>query len=193
VNVKLNANWWEWTCSACGHENSVLSAAGWTLGWRILEKTKYEFLIREDFSTSIVFSAMAFEAELARLFFKWTKIDTRNERLLTMSDEELDDEYRKLGRNIAERLESVTKLLDPRGVDDFARDSELGGQIDKDFPSLNLGSLARDFQQSLFWPRNRILHTGYADYTKDDALRCHNIALVGLTLLREMDTARRTT
>ena len=75
VNVVLMASWWEWRCARCGHENAVLSSTEWTLGWRVLEKAKSEYLAAGDYSTSIIFAAMAVEAELARMYFKWRKID----------------------------------------------------------------------------------------------------------------------
>jgi hypothetical protein len=85
-----------------GGANSILSSEKWTLGWRILEKAKNEYLVSSDYSTSIVFSAMAFEAELARLYFKWRRIDTMRSGRVP-ADEEFDEEYRQLGRTIAER------------------------------------------------------------------------------------------
>jgi hypothetical protein len=75
VNVELMASWWEWRCERCGYENALLSATEWTLGWRVFEKAKSEYLAAGDYSTSIIFAAMAVEAELARMFFKWRKID----------------------------------------------------------------------------------------------------------------------
>jgi hypothetical protein len=190
INVPLNANSWEWTCPKCGHENSVLSAAGWTLGARILEKAVFEYLQNGDFSTSIIFSAMAVEAELARLFFKWREIDMLREARVP-SDEELDEAYRRLGFSITERIEAVGRLLDDRGVDGFARASELGERIENDFPSLDLGSLAEGIQKTVFWPRNRILHAGFPEYELKDAKQAHNIARLTLELLKEMDLARR--
>jgi hypothetical protein len=97
VKVPLMAAWWEWTCAFCGADNSILSSEKWTLGWRILEKAKTEYLTSKDYSTSIVFSAMAFEAELGRLYVKWRRIDTMLAGRMPL-DEEFDEEYRNLGR-----------------------------------------------------------------------------------------------
>ena len=191
VKVPLMAAWWEWTCRSCGHNNAILSAVSWTLGWRILEKAKTEYIAGGDCSTSIVFSAMAFEAELARLYFKWRGIDTMRIEMRRPTEEELDDEYRQLGRAIANKIEKVGRLLDDRGIDEFARRSDLAERIGSDFPSLNIGSLAKDIQESVFWPRNRILHAGFLDYEAEDARRVHNIASMGLELLKQMDLARR--
>jgi hypothetical protein len=56
---------------------------------------------------------------------------------------------------------------------------------------LTIGSLASDIQRSVFWPRNRILHAAYVDSTEADAKRVHNVASIGLDLLKRMDLARR--
>jgi hypothetical protein len=100
----------------------LLSATEWTLGWRVLEKAKSEYLAAGDYSTSIIFAAMAVETELARMFFKWRKVDFITEMTAglrplgrPLSDEELDEEYRGLGRRIAERIDQVARLLDPQG------------------------------------------------------------------------------
>lgn len=190
VTVPLMAAWWEWTCANCGNENSILSSEKWTLGWRILEKAKTEHLISGDYSTSIVFSAMALEAELGRLYVKWRRIDTMHSGRMSL-DEEFDEEYWKLGRTIAEKINRVAELLDPRGLDEFARESELAERIEVGFSTLTIGSLASDIQRSVFWPRNRILHASYMDSTEEDAKRVHNVASIGLDLLKRMDLARR--
>lgn len=191
VNVPIMATWWEWRCPSCGHDNEILSSSDWTLGWRVLEKAKTEYIGEEDYSSSIVFSAMALDVELARMYFKWRRIDTMLTEQRMPSPEEFDDEYRRLG-NVAERIDAVAWLLDPRGIDDFAKGTELAERIDGEaFPTLALGSLASDIQREVFWPRNRILHSAYFEYTAEDAKRVHDIASVGLDLLKRMDAARR--
>lgn len=195
VNVVLMASWWEWRCARCGHENAVLSSTEWTLGWRVLEKAKSEYLAAGDYSTSIIFAAMAVEAELARMYFKWRKIDhvmIAGLRPLEgrLSDEELDGEYRDLGRTIAERIDQVARFLDPRGMDAFARTTDLGERIDGEgFPSLSLGSLPADIQRTVFWPRNRILHAGFW-ITQRSAKRVCNVASLVIDLLNRMDAGR---
>jgi hypothetical protein len=192
VNVELMATWWEWTCPACGEANKLLTSEKNSLGWRVLEKARGEYVDNKDYSIAIVLAAMAVEADIARLFFKWRRIDTlRTERRQPM-DEEIDREYRELGTNIATKIESVARMLTPAGIDAFAKASPLGEQIGAGFPSLTVGSLAEDIQTTVFWPRNRIVHAGYLDYTADDARRITNVAIMVLALFKEMDLARRT-
>jgi hypothetical protein len=197
VLVALDAVWYEWTCAECGTANSILSSLDWTKGKRILERAT-QYREQGDYATSIVFSAIALEAELARLFFKWRRIDHLREMIAHTrpyepepTDEELEVEYRQLGRTIAERIESVCLLLDERGIDEVARQSDLATPIEDDFPSLNLGSLARDLQRAIFERRNRVVHTGYTGHDESDARTAQNCADVAISLLKQMDARRR--
>ena len=88
-----------------------------------------------------------------------------------LSDEELEEEYRDLGRDVRDKIGEVARLLDPRGIDEFARTSDFAKRIDEDFPSLSVGSLAAMIQQAVFWPRNRILHHGFLDHSAEEAKR----------------------
>ncbi|MCZ6671579.1 MAG: hypothetical protein O7C75_01430, partial [Verrucomicrobia bacterium] len=106
-------------------------------------------------------------------------------------DATLDQLLRRHG-NIKGKIEHVCKLLHPAGINDFvANDPQLNNAISKDYPSLRIGKLAEDFQINLFWPRNRILHLGYAKYGKDDANRCFNRAAIGLWILEKLDWEKR--
>ena len=66
-------------------------------------------------------------------------------------------------------------------------DSGLSTNIKNDFPSLDVNKLAENFQKQLFWPRNRVLHLGYSDYTNQNAKKCFNIALLGLQIFEKME------
>jgi hypothetical protein len=174
-----------------------------SVSWLMLAKANHEFRTREDYSMTILMSAMAVEAELARVFFKWTQIDwlegakSGQDRsgwgaVPRSQPERLEDEYRRLGTRIAQKIERVGEFLHPAGIDEFVKaDDELRQKIETGYPSLTIGSLAESFQQSLFRPRNRFVHSGYVDHTKDEALRCYNIASLGVEILARMDDARR--
>ena len=51
------------------------SSTKFTIGLRVLVKAQTEFHVAEDYSGAIVFAAMAVDAELARLYRKWRRID----------------------------------------------------------------------------------------------------------------------
>jgi hypothetical protein len=200
VDVALNETRVRWACSDCQADNEI-DRFGWSMGSRILEKARYEYLGRQDYSMTIVFSAMALECEVAALFFKWTAVQhdlyTPDPALvckLTVDwndprvQEYLEGQLRKI-TEVDKRIKKITRLLDPNGIDTFvAGDAFLKGCLDM-MPSLKGGSLAKAFQRSLFWPRNRILHHGYAGHDAEDAKKCFNFAQFGLEILGRMDAA----
>ena len=168
------------TCT-CGNQFSYLLGSEITIGTRILERSKYEFKINEDYSLSIVFSAMSFECELSSMYVKWGNISKNK------SDQELEEFLRKLG-NIQDRIQELSKLMFSVSFEKFVQDnSDLYAQIKGGFKSLCVENLAESFQKKLFWPRNKVLHSGYSDYTSDDAKRCLNIAELGLRIFDKMD------
>ena len=68
VKVTMPGSDWNWTRDRCGHANVVIRDVAFTHGKVILEKARHEYLVEDDFDTSIVFSAMAVDCELARLY-----------------------------------------------------------------------------------------------------------------------------
>jgi hypothetical protein len=140
---------------------------------------------------SIVFSAMALECEVSFLHHKWVYIDDLGTSPRELSDAELDDRLRRYP-TIAAKFEAVARLMHPPGLEDFvASRAELRDTIANGFTSIRLGTLAADFQQQLFWPRNRILHLGYSRFSTGDADRCWTIAVLGLKIFEELDIERR--
>jgi hypothetical protein len=189
VDIHLQDTSPTWVCSN-GHRNHGLFSLDYTVGYRILAKSHYELSAREDFSMSIVFSAMAFECELSRLFGKWTNIESNLSNGTGLSEEAIEEKLRKL-TNIEKRIETVCRMMSPVGLDTFVKQTkELNDAISNRFPSLKIGTLAHDFQQTVFWPRNRVLHFGYTAYTEADASRCHSIADIGLQILSRLDKAK---
>jgi hypothetical protein len=145
---------------------------------------------------------MALEAELARLYFKWRGIDAGLAAVRDgtqppwagpipkPSDEELEEELRRLGP-INGKIEAVSLFLDPRGIDKLAEQSDLADRIKNHFPSLKIGSLAKDIQRAVFWRRNRVVHAGYTEHGDGDARTAQICADVGIRLLKQMDLERR--
>ena len=186
VDIRLHDHSPKWICSK-GHHNHGYFSLDFTIGYKILGKSEYEFSSRQDFSMSIVFSAMAFECEISRLFGKWKGIEAGLRDGTILRDEDIETELRRYG-SVSRKIEETCRLMSPEGLDDFVRDrDDLKGAIDNRFPSLRIGSLAEGFQKTVFWPRNRILHFGYTEYTQADAARCYSIASLALGLLNELD------
>ena len=201
VSVQIDANWYEWDCPKCGASNQILSSLDWTKG-RSHQRARDPVPRAGRLLHVHRFFRDALEAELARLYFKWRGIDAGLAAVRDgthppsagpipkPSDEELEEELRRLG-SIDEKIEAVSLLLDPRGIDKFAKQSDLGDRIDNDYPSLNIGSLAKDIQRAVFWRRNRVVHAGYTDHDEGDARTAQNCANIGILLLKHMDVERR--
>jgi len=69
----------------------------------------------------------------------------------------------------------------------FQERPDIPAKIDADFPTLRNKPFAAGIVQGLFWPRNRVLHTGKTDWTEKESLSCYNIAQLGLYVLHELD------
>jgi hypothetical protein len=184
TKIHLDATSLDWTCTKCGSENSGFLDA--TIGFLLLERSGHEIRIEQDFSMAIVMAAMAFDAELSRLFGKWKEIDA----LGIFDREECEKELREFN-TIDRKIKAVSTLLVSKGIDEFVSTcSQLHEPISKN-PNLRVGSLAKDFQEHLFWPRNKVLHWGDVKHSREDAIRCYSLAKMGLLILREMDEERR--
>ena len=180
----------KFTCDSCGSEFRMPLPLDMQAGFRLLEKSK-QAVRDQDWCLSIVLSAAALDCDLSFRYFKWRGID----ELVSFSeitDEELEKELRRF-HTIDVKIEEVCRFLDSeRGLEGFvAADKELTAAV-KAFPGLSPGSIARDLQRNLFWSRNRILHLGDTErFGEEDALRCFNLARLGVLILHRMDYARR--
>ncbi|HUI28824.1 MAG TPA: hypothetical protein VLX91_01315 [Candidatus Acidoferrales bacterium] len=165
----------------CGEAlNATLQ--GFTVGDKLLSRGRYEFYHNSDYSLCIVFSATAMECELSRLYFKWTRATPP-----FPTDSEIEESLRRF-RNVASRIDEVTKLMKPIGITGFvAANTAIANAIKKDFPSFDMNDLSQSFQRELFWPRNRILHLGQTGFDTKQAEHCFNIASLGLTILQMME------
>lgn len=189
IFINLSDSSFERKCS-CGNVYSGFFGNDVTVGYKILFRSRYELIETEDYPLSIVFSAAAFECELSRLHFRWSDI-TALQTGKQISDGELEELLRKY-RSIDVKIEEVCKLIDPLGFQEFVKSStELRQTVTEGFPSLHLNSLTLDFQQKLFWPRNRVLHLADTSFKKADGVRCFNIATLGLRILEELDKKKR--
>ena len=134
----------------------------------------------------MVFSAMAVEWELVRLYRKWHVINALEEGQ-DITIEEVEASLRK-NIKIYDKIKKTGKLLYPQGFEKFVCDSsELKNIVEQGFPNLSLNSLIKDFEKNLFRPRNRILHFSYDGYSKEDAAKSYNIAQLGVLILNTMD------
>lgn len=189
IRIHLETTSFDWTCPN-GHYNPSFFGTDITIGYLLLERSRHELAVERDYCMSIVIAAMAFECEMSRLFGKWKQIEAGIAGC-PFDREKCEEELRKLGA-IDQKIEGVSKFLVGKGTDDFISGCpDLTDSISKDFTSIKLGSVARDFQQSLFWPRNQVLHWGDTRCSQEDAARCYRIAQLGLSILKRMAAERR--
>ncbi len=189
IRIHLDMDSFEWTCPECGFEHPSLLANELTIGWLLLLRSRYEINSEKDFAMGIVMAAMAFEAELSRLFVKWKMID--EERQGGKFDSEACE--KKLSNfDFISKIGGVSKLLVNKGIDEFvSTSSELAEEITSGFPSLHIGSLAECFHKNLYKLRNKILHWGDVKHSYQEALQCYNLAQMGLLIFHAMDLERR--
>ncbi len=164
----------------CGNRLSYCFSNDITIGFKILEKSRYEYRKNEDYNLSIVYAAMAFDCELSRLYLKWKNLDSK------ISDGDIEKKLTKW--NITKKINEVSQSMVSSSFECFVSNhTDFLDTIKKGYPSLELNNLVKSIQEKLFWPRNRILHRGQTTYGDEDAKRCFNIAKLGLDILRQMD------
>lgn len=194
VEVELGKTSAEWACGVCGSSNSTYLHSGLPIGFQILARSRYEENERQDYSLSIVLSAMAVDCELSRLFAKWKRLTTgKNEQEL--GAEEIEKMLRHAG-GINKKMREVSQLMHPPRIVDFIISSQnLRDYVLQNFSGdeVRIESIVDDIDQQLFWPRNRILHNAAIDYGPTDARRCLRLATLVLFILWEMDAAKQKT
>ncbi len=174
----------------CGEQSNFEIQSNITLSKKMLWRSLHEMETNNDFSLSIIFSAMAFEYEIARKYRKWRKIEELKKRNL-ISHEELEEELRKLF-NLKNKIRKISLLMDQKGIDNFVTSSKnIVKTIKKDYPFLDYKKLSKGIEQYLFRPRNRIIHLGTTKYLKDDALQCFSVSNLGIHILNLMDKAKK--
>lgn len=173
----------EWTCE-CGFKNAASLPGDFGIGEKILNLS-INHLEKNDYVLSIIFSATAFEWQLSDLFRKWLQIRKYKERI-HLEPQDVEQELFKY-TNIRKKINKVARLMNDDGLEGFVQTSDDWKDLTERFPSLRITSLAEGFQRAVFWPRNRILHMGFTDITKEDAERCCSIANIGVKLLQAMD------
>ena len=190
ATIDLSQTSIEASCPTCGDETTAYLSSGLTVGFRILQRSKSEINESQEYSVSIIFSAMAFECELSRLFGKWKNLaQAPGETLWT--PEQLEEMLREFG-SIKSRIEKVTQTIHPGGMVEFLRSSEnLAKHIQENFSTedVSVETIGTDIEKKLFWPRNRVLHHAIP-HGKQDAVKCWRLAALGLFILAEMDSKR---
>jgi HEPN domain-containing protein len=155
---------------------------------RLLYRSKQE-LSRGDYTLSIVIGTMAVESYLTRLFFKVKGMDSYATTFTwpTEAQEKAwESEYPKKG-GFTGPADFVAKATTGMTFDEFIATNTVASNVMAGFSDAANGSAKQYFQSNLFYPRNRIAHWGYVNVSKEEAERCHALAVAIVSILREMD------
>lgn len=184
--------WKLFRCSRCGETATLMNPLSVSIAAeRLLGRSEVE-LAKGDFSLSIVIGAMAVEAFLTRLFLKLKGMNHFTEKFEFPSDEQENEWELEYPRNGGFPIPAdfVSKALTSMPFDDWVRRNATATQILATFPD-SKDRLPKDyFQAQLFKPRNRIVHWGFLNSTKEDAEVCHKLAVAIVSILREMDRSK---
>jgi hypothetical protein len=176
-------------CPDCGATTYLIAPLGNIVSMLIMERAKQE-LAHNDTTMCTLLSAVAVEAEMAYLFFKWRSIDSgKLPATETLQDRKLWEEEWANMRAIGKRLDELSRFLTTKPFDEFAC---LEKEILK--PALAGYSPATSikdfFQQQFFDKRNDIAHYGKIDFQREDGEQSLAIASGLLALLHAMDMKR---
>jgi hypothetical protein len=179
------------TCSRCGKSMYAIDPLSVSItAERLLYRSLSE-LEGGDYSLSIVIATMAVESYLTRLFLKLKGMQTYAVafRLPTPAEEAAwEKEYPRTG-GFPSPVGFVSQRLVGTTFDKFIEGNGPAQAIFSRLPNSSRVNPTQYFQDQLFKQRNRIVHWGYVNSTKDDAAECHTIAVAVVSILREMDKA----
>jgi hypothetical protein len=164
------------------------------VGLRIMNRAWNE-LRQQNFTLTIVLSAMAVECELAYFYIKWKAFDfaTANDTHFhdPVKREEYAEEWRSF-RYISRRFDEVSQLLTGKNFDLFLLDNgALLKAVENEYPtSKNFKSSKEFFRQELFDRRNKIVHRGKIDSQEAEGRMCFALATALFHIIKAMDMHR---
>ncbi len=176
-------------CPVCGATIYLVEPLGNIVTLLLMARAKQE-LAQTDATISTLLSAVAVEAEMAYLFFKWKAIDSGKlpDSQTPEDKEQWEDEWSNM-RSIGKRLEELSRLLTDRPFDEFAylkRDL-----LKTAFSGYKADTSIKDFlQEQFFDKRSAIVHYGKIDFQEEDGKQSLLLATALLKLLRAMDVKR---
>jgi len=176
-------------CPDCGATIHLIAPLGNIATMLLMARAEHE-LSHNDATISTLLGAVAVEAEMAYLFFKWKGIDSGKlpHEQTPQDRKQWEDEWANMW-SIGNRLEKLSLLLTKKPFDEFAR-----LKINLLKPALAghdpAASIKDFFQDQFFERRNNIVHYGQIDFVKTVGERCLLSATTLLNLLHAMDNTR---
>ena len=176
-------------CPKCHSSGYVFKRLGNLVTKLLMERAKQE-LVRNDITICMLLSAVAVEAEMAYLFFKWKAIDAK--KLPSEQTPEVkkpwENEWANM-RSIGKRLDELSRLLAGKPFDEFACLNK--ALLKPASTGHNPGTSIKDFlQEQFFERRNDIVHYGKVDFQEADGKQSLSLATALLNLFHAMDVKR---
>jgi hypothetical protein len=187
VGINALSPWYKWVCESCGLENEDSHA--YYPSDVLLRKASFEF-DDGDYDSAIVLSALAVEANLARLY-SITKTPGQVNEYGYPKDEAheraIAESWSQIG-GIKNRLNAVSKACTGQTFNGFVtRSPRRIAIIKSQYPFVRADDVVSSIQSLVFKPRNSIVHWGRTEYAREDAkhalsaaLLCTEVLLVAL-------------
>ena len=179
-------------CTNCGKSGFLFDPLSVSVtAERLFLRAKAE-LENGEYSLSTVIAVMAIESFLTRMFLKSKGMSHyANAFALPSPAEEAiwEKEYPRSG-GFSGPAEFVSQRLAGTSFDQFVTGNTTASSIFSMLPNSSSLTASRYFQEELFKRRNRIVHWGFVNSTKSDALLCLTIAVALVSILREMDRSK---
>ena len=176
-------------CFACKTSIYLVEPLGNVPAMLIMERAKWE-LNNQDITMAVLLSAMAVEAQMSWLFFKWRGIDDGllPHEQTQVHKEKWEKEWTDM-RTVSKRSDELSRLLTGEEFDRFAQQNM--GWLKPHLDKFDSATSVKDFFQSrLFEKRNEVVHYGNIDFEEGDGQSCVSLASALLRVLKAMDTER---
>jgi hypothetical protein len=164
--------WSSIVCNRCGKAGGQIDPLSVSvIAERLLYRSHRE-LENGEFTLSIVIGTMAVESPTEDEEKAW------------------EAEYKKTRGGFSGPADVVSEMTVGMPFDEFVRTDAQASAIIAMFSEAIGMSPKLFFQRELFHIRNRITHWGYVDASKEQAERCHRLAVAIVAILREVDKTR---
>jgi hypothetical protein len=140
-----------------------------------MERARQE-LLSGDITIATLLGAVAVEAEMAYLFFKWKAIDSQKvpSNITPEDRNQWEDEWANMW-SIGKRLDELSRLLTGKPFDEFARSNMK--LLESALTGYKPAAAIKGFlQEQFFDKRNDIAHYGKIDFQEADGKQSLSLA-----------------
>jgi HEPN domain-containing protein len=187
-----DGDWSSIVCPICGNASGVIDPLSVSVtAERLLYRSETE-LEAGDYSLSILLSTIAVECFLPQMFIKLKEMKSLGEGFSLRTPENEEAWEREYGKRsgFENPADFISKEMSGKTFDLFVASNRRAMSVMSSFPEAIGLSAKSYFQRELFNRRNRIVHWGYVNSTKEEAEHCHKLAIAIVSILREMDRVK---